>query len=97
MRRLWITLSALALQLAARLAAAGGEGLDVPEALEHKVALEGLGAFSLFFARTYNENLWLYAIYCTVLMAAVGMIIALGTDVLLKALGMDVQRIEHKE
>ncbi|MBI5115408.1 hypothetical protein HZA56_02945 [Candidatus Poribacteria bacterium] len=87
---------ALIFQLFAKLVAAS-EGLDVPEALEKKVPLENLSGISLFFAKTYNENLWLYAIYCTVLMATVGMVIALGTDVILKAIGMDVHKIEHKE
>ncbi|MEW5796223.1 MAG: hypothetical protein AB1772_07655 [Candidatus Zixiibacteriota bacterium] len=73
------------------------EGLDIPEALEKKVPLENLSGISLFFARTYNENLWLYALYCTVMMAVVGMLIALATDVVLKAIGMEVHKIEHKE
>jgi len=73
------------------------EGLDVPEALDQKVSLEGLTGISLFFARTYNENLLLYAIYCTVLMAVVGIIIAYVTDIVLKSLGMEVHKIEHKE
>lgn len=74
-----------------------GEGLDVPEAMEKKVPLEGLGSLSHFFAQAYNDNLWLYAVSCTVLMGAVGMAIALGTDVILKAIGMEVHKIEHKE
>jgi ABC-type phosphate/phosphonate transport system permease subunit len=74
-----------------------GEGLDVPEAMNKKVPLEGMTGISLFFSRAYNENLWLYALYCTVLMGVVGMVIALGTDVILKAIGMEVHKIEHKE
>jgi hypothetical protein len=100
MRRLkilYVSTAALILQLIPRLAFASGEGLDIPEQLERKVPLEGLGAISLFFAKAYNENLWLYATYCTVLMAVVGIVIALGTDVILKALGMEVEKIEHKE
>jgi ABC-type phosphate/phosphonate transport system permease subunit len=73
------------------------EGLDVPEPLNRKVALEGLSGISLFFAKTYNDNLLLYALLCTLLMAAVGMAIALVTDVALKSLGMEVGKIEHKE
>jgi len=76
---------------------AGGEGLDIPEALDKKVPLEGLSGISLFFARTYNENLWLYAIYCTILMAVLGMVIAFSVDFILSALGMEVDKIEHKE
>lgn len=74
-----------------------GEGLDVPEAMEKKVSLEGLNAFNRFFADAYNNNLWAYAIYCTVLMGVVGMAIALVTDVILKSIGMEVHKIEHKE
>ena len=73
------------------------EGLETPEALDRKVSLEGLSGISLFFARTYNENLFLYAIYCTVLMALVGITIAYLTDIVLKSLGMEVHKIEHKE
>jgi hypothetical protein len=89
-------------ELFAGAALAGGEGLDVPETLEHKAALHNLAGgdlhgIYLFFAKTYNENLWLYAIICTVLMAAVGMAIAYVTDLILKTMGMEVDKIEHKE
>jgi ABC-type phosphate/phosphonate transport system permease subunit len=73
------------------------EGLDVPEAMEKKVPLTGLSGMNLFFAKSYNDNLWTYAIYCTVLMGVVGMAIALVTDVILKSIGMEVHKIEHKE
>lgn len=76
---------------------AGGEGLEVPEPLGHKVSLEGLSGIPLFLAETYNDNLLLYAILCTVLMAVVGMAIALITDVGLKLLGLDIGKIEHRE
>ena len=77
--------------------ASGGEGLDIPESLEKKVPLEGLSGTQLFFSKIYNENLWLYAVLCVVLMAAVGGLIAVSTDVILKALGLEVEKIEHKE
>ncbi len=67
------------------------------ELLDRKVELENLSGISLFFAKTYNENLWLYAVYCTVLMAVVGIVIAFLTDIVLKAMGMEVEKIEHKE
>ncbi|MBI4719650.1 MAG: hypothetical protein HY770_00105 [Chitinivibrionia bacterium] len=76
---------------------AGGEGLDVPEPLKRQVPLEGLSGISLFFAKTYNENLVLYAIICTALMAVVGIAIAYVTDAALKMMGMEVGKIEHKE
>ncbi len=49
------------------------------------------------FARWYNENIWLYAIIVTVLMGAVGLLIALVTDIILKMIGMEVHKIEHHE
>ncbi len=73
------------------------EGLDVPEPLDKKIALEKLSGLNLIVARLYNDNLILYALACTVLMAVVGVVIAFGTDLLLKAIGMDVSKIEHKE
>lgn len=76
---------------------AGGEGLDMPEALDRKVPLEGLTGIKLFFAKMYNENLLMYALVCTVLMAAVGVIIAYVTDIILKMMGMETSKIEHKE
>lgn len=76
---------------------AGGEGLDVPEALEHDVSLEGLTGIQLFFARLYNDNLLLFAIICTLLMAVVGMAIAYVTDMALKAMGLETGKISHEE
>jgi hypothetical protein len=76
---------------------AGGEGLDVPEAMEKKVPLEGLSGIKLFFAQLYNDNLILFAVVCTLLMMVVGMIIAYATDIVLKAVGLEVGKIEHKE
>lgn len=94
---LYAVLLALVFQAIPWLVYAGGEGLDVPESLDNKVSLEGLAGIRLFFAKTYNENLWLYALYCTVLMAVVGVVIAFGTDLILKAMGLEVEKIEHKE
>jgi len=76
---------------------AASEGLDIPEALDRKVSLEGLSGLNRFFASTYNDNLTLYAVICTVIMAVVGVVIAFGTDMILKAMGMEVHKIEHKE
>jgi len=95
--RMWhATAMAAILPLIPRFCQAG-EGLDVPEAFDRKVSLEGLSGINLFFARAYNENLFLYAVYCTVLMAVVGIVIAYVTDLILKSLGMEVHKIEHKE
>ncbi|MGB8992262.1 MAG: hypothetical protein WCD80_09430 [Desulfobaccales bacterium] len=75
----------------------GGEGLEVPEELGKKVSLENLGSFNYFFAKWYNDNLWVYAVLATALMGLVGLVIAMGTDVLLKMIGMEVTKIEHHE
>lgn len=96
MRRLWSLLLSFALITLPSLVIAS-EGLDVPEAIGKKVRLEGLSGINLWFAQQYNDSLWTYAIACTVLMGVVGMVIALGTDVILKAIGMEVHKIEHKE
>jgi hypothetical protein len=93
--QLWVSI--LIWQLVPWRGWAEGEGLDVPEALDKKVSLEGLSGISRFFAENYNEHLWLYAVYCTLLMAAVGIAIAFVTDFILSAVGLDVTKIEHKE
>lgn len=74
-----------------------GEGLDVPEELGKKVDLANLSGINHFFASWYNDNLWVYATIVTVLMGAVGLGIALVTDVILKMVGMEVTKIEHHE
>jgi len=65
--------------------------------LERKVDLVNLGGLNYFFAKWYNENLWIYATIATVLMGLVGLAIAAGTDVILKLIGMDVSKIDHHE
>lgn len=67
------------------------------EALEKKVDVTKLSGLNYFFASWYNDNMWLYAIIVTVLMGAIGMLIALVTDIILKMIGMEVHKIEHHE
>jgi ABC-type phosphate/phosphonate transport system permease subunit len=67
------------------------------EKLERKVDLANLGAINHFFAKWYNDNLWVYALIATVLMGVVGLAIAAATDIILKMIGMDVSKIEHHE
>ena len=88
---------AVAILLAIPTTLCASEGLDVPEALVKTISLDGLTGIRLFFARAYNENAWLYAVYCTATMAVVGMVIAFVTDLILKALGLEVHRIAHQE
>lgn len=67
------------------------------EALQKKVSIANLTGVNYFFAKWYNENMWLYAIIVTVLMGVMGMLIALVTDIFLKMIGMEVSKIEHHE
>ncbi|RJR34775.1 MAG: hypothetical protein C4567_15355 [Deltaproteobacteria bacterium] len=79
------------------LAWAGADGGEKAESLQKKVNLTSLGGINYCFAAWYNDNIWLYAIIVTVLMALLGGIIALVTDVILKNIGMEVNKIEHHE
>ena len=97
MRKVWTFIISWALLVPRLVLAGGGEGLDIPEGLDKKVPLEGLGTVARFIARTYNDNLVLYALYCTVAMAVIGVAIAFVTDFILAAVGMEVHKIEHKE
>ena len=68
------------------------------EALEKKIGnLDQLSGLNRLFATWYNENMWLYALIVTVIMGALGMLIALVTDIILKMIGMEVHKIEHHE
>ncbi|OGP70197.1 MAG: hypothetical protein A2Y80_04505 [Deltaproteobacteria bacterium RBG_13_58_19] len=62
-----------------------------------QVKVAGLNAVNYFFASYYNENKLMFAIIVTVIMGAVGGIIAFVTDRILKIVGMDVSKIEHHE
>jgi ABC-type phosphate/phosphonate transport system permease subunit len=73
------------------------EGLEIPDELNKKINLANLSGFSHFFAKWYNDNLWVYAIMVTLLMGIVGLTIAVVADVILKMIGMEVSKIEHLE
>lgn len=73
------------------------EGLEVPEGIEKKLDLTKLSGINHFFAKWYNDNLWVYALLVTALMGVVGMLIAVVADVILKNIGMEVSKIEHHE
>ncbi len=75
----------------------GWAAAEKAEALEKKVNLSNLSGINYMFGKWYNENMWLYATIVTVLMGAVGMLIALVTDIFLKMAGMEVSKIEHHE
>jgi len=75
---------------------AGGGGEKATK-LERKVDLANLSGINRLFASWYNDNIWLYALIVTVLMGVIGLLIALGTDIILKLVGMEVSKIEHHE
>lgn len=82
------------LAIAAWAAEPGEKGVDLAA---RQVRLEGLGAINAFFASWYNSNKYVFAVIVTVLMGLIGGIIAFVTDLFLKAVGMDVSKIEHHE
>lgn len=76
---------------------AAGPGDKAPDMATRQVKVAGISAINAFFAGWYNDNKWVFAIIATLLMAVVGGIIAVVTDVILKVIGMDVSKIEHHE
>ncbi len=66
-------------------------------ALEHRVDTRSLGGASLFLADLYNDRRLLFAVVCTVTMAACGMVIAFTVDALLQSLGLKVTKQGHRE
>ena len=96
MKRLWIIIFNLLL-LGLPVWVWAAEGLDVPQELGKKVDLTTLSGINYFFAHWYNDNIWFYAIFVTVLMGLLGLAIALVTDIILKMIGMEVSKIEHHE
>jgi ABC-type phosphate/phosphonate transport system permease subunit len=94
-KALSVIFNLLLLGLPALALAAGGE--KVPDMSTRQVPVQGLSAVNHFFAQWYNNNKYIYAIIVTVIMCLLGMLIALVTDILLKAVGMEVSKIEHHE
>ena len=93
-RPLILILNFLLLSVPATLVFAAEEKAEL---LEKKVDLTNLSGLNYFFGKWYNENLWVYALIVTVLMGVVGLLIAVGTDLILKMFGMEVSKIEHHE
>ncbi len=65
--------------------------------LSAKVQTEHLSGINLWIVNTYNEDRTLYALIVTLVMAALGTTLAFLTDLVLKALGLEVSRISHRE
>ncbi len=71
---------------------------EKPEtALSMKVDTKKLSGINLFIARMYNEDRVLYATTVTLVMAVLGTTLAFITDLVLKALGLEVSKISHRE
>ena len=66
-------------------------------ALTMKADTNHLSGINLFIARLYNEDRVLYATMVTLVMAVLGTSLAFVTDLVLKALGLEVSRISHRE
>ena len=62
-----------------------------------KVDTSKLSGVNLLIARMYNEDRILYAAMVTLVMAVLGTSLAFLTDLVLKALGLEVTRISHRE
>jgi hypothetical protein len=97
MKKFWaVILNCFLLALPA-LAWAAGPGEKTADFAAKQVKMEGLNAINYFFAASYNSNKLMFAFIVTVIMGAVGGIIAFVTDIILKIIGMDVSKIEHHE
>lgn len=77
--------------------AGGGVGGKEETALNVVIDTSDLTGINLWIAEMYNNDRTLYAIVVTLVMAALGSIMAFGTDLILKKFGMNVTRIAHHE
>lgn len=66
-------------------------------ALTMRVETRGLSGVDLLIATLYNDDKVLYATVVTLVMAVLGTSLAFLTDLVLKALGLEVSRISHRE
>lgn len=66
-------------------------------AFENKVDTSNLSGIEYLIASIYNNNRLMYAIVVTGVMAILGTIMSYLTDLVLKALGLEVSRISHRE
>lgn len=72
-------------------------GVEKEGNLDLKVDVSHLSGISLWLVNIYNDDRVIFAIIVTLAMATIGMSIALITDMILKALGLEVSKIEHHE
>lgn len=64
---------------------------------ENKVNTSNLSGIEYIIANIYNNNRLMYAIVVTAVMAILGTVMSYLTDLVLKALGLEVSRISHRE
>lgn len=76
-----------------------GEGIGGKDvtAISKKIDTKDLSGVNLWIADLYNNNRVMYAVVVTLVMAALGSILAFGTDLVLKRFGMNVSKISHSE
>ena len=65
--------------------------------LNKKVDTKNLSGINLWIAELYNNDRLMYAVVVVLVMAALGSIMAFGTDLVLKHFGINVSRISHSE
>lgn len=65
--------------------------------ISKKIDTKDLSGINLWIADLYNNDRILYAVIVTLVMAALGSIMAFGTDLVLKYFGMSVSKISHSE
>jgi sulfite exporter TauE/SafE len=76
---------------------AGDIGGKQEAAISKKIDTKDLSGINLWIAEMYNNDRILYAVLVTLVMAALGSIMAFGTDLILKYFGMGVSKISHSE
>ena len=72
-------------------------GVEKEGNLTTKVDIANLSGFNLWIVNLYNDERLVFAILVTVVMAVVGMTVAILADVVLKLFGLEVSKIEHHE
>ncbi len=65
--------------------------------LNEKVGTKNLSGVNLWIVELYNNDRFMYAVVVVLVMAALGSIMAFGTDLVLKHFGINVSRISHSE
>ncbi len=72
-------------------------GSEQSTEFRNKVDTSKLSGIEYLIADMYNNDRVLYAVVVTLVMATLGTGMAFLTDLVLKALGLEVSRISHKE